>query len=314
MVIGRGGLIGSAVALIAEGKWATVPPISIPWEDKTRSQNALRELLTKFFSTFKGSYQKWIIFWCAGVGTVRQSSYVIEFEYEYAMFFANLIKNEFAEFGQTGSLFYSSSVGGIYGGARELPIDESLGACPNSQYGIVKSRVEDLFGTLVRTTGMRLAVGRIANVYGCGQKHHKQQGLVTQVCLATLQRRPIEIYVPLGTIRNYIHVEDAASTIVALAEFVSHQPEQSTSTKIICSESNLTLSSILYEVARIFGRRAPAVFSSKEPPQNFSLNLTARSIVHRNLEPPTFKLFPVGVAEVRNCLLNDLLRGQLLQN
>lgn len=311
LVIGRGGLIGSAVASIAESKWDTVPSVPIPWEDRLKSQNALRELLTIFFGAFKKPYRNWIIFWCAGAGTVRQSSVVIDLEYEYANFFSNLLETEFSEFGQQGTIFYSSSVGGIYGGVKNLVIDESLESCPNSQYGLVKFEVENIFRRLVGMTGSRLAVGRITNVYGCGQKQNKQQGLITQVCLATLRRRPIEIYVPLGTIRNYIHVEDAAKTVVALTEFVSRQTEQSTSTKIICSESNLALSTVLYEVARVFGRRAPTVFSSKELPPNFSPNLTARSVFQRNLEPRTFKLFPVGVSEVRNCLLKDLLYGQL---
>jgi UDP-glucose 4-epimerase len=74
-----------------------------------------------------------------------------------------------------------------------------------------------------------LVIGRISNLYGPGQKLDKQQGLISQLCLATARREVLNIFVPMDTLRDYLYVEDAAAMIHSLLRTaVQLQPDEPT--------------------------------------------------------------------------------------
>ena len=53
-------------------------------------------------------------------------------------------------------------------------------------------------------------IGRFSNLYGPGQNLGKLQGLISRLALSAVTRQPINIFVPLDTIRDYVYVDDAA--------------------------------------------------------------------------------------------------------
>ena len=57
-------------------------------------------------------------------------------------------------------------------------------------------------------------IGRIANLYGPGQNLDKPQGLVSQLCAAHLERRPVSIWVSLDTLRDYLYAPDCAQMVL----------------------------------------------------------------------------------------------------
>jgi UDP-glucose 4-epimerase len=60
---------------------------------------------------------------------------------------------------------------------------------------------------------------RPANAYGVQQPSRTGQGFLAAAIDATLSGREIEIYGEVGTVRDYVHVSDVASGIIAALDF-----------------------------------------------------------------------------------------------
>ena len=311
-VIGRGGLLGGAVARelgTFRDVWAPSKPIS--WTDIDAYQTTMDAAIDEFSSRLVGCGGPWTIYWCAGVGTIGASDDEINGEFERAEYFLQELGSQLAGVVSDGTLFYSSSAGGIYGASTEAPISEDSEVAINTAYGSMKLRVENLFAQWASAMNCRVAIGRISNLYGCGQNVQKQQGLVSAACLALLKQRPLEIFVPLDTIRNYLYVEDAARVIVGFTEKVSGLPMATAEQKIVCSPHNLSIAALLYEIRQVYGRRPPIGLGSRPISSLHNRNLSMNSVRHLEIEPQQFTLPAVGIAEIRRSLLVELMSGSL---
>lgn len=108
-----------------------------------------------------------------------------------------------------------SSGGTVYGVARTLPIAESHPTDPISPYGITKLAIEK-YGLMFKALfDLPVIVVRPGNAYGEGQRRLSGQGFIATAMQRVVQGEEVEIYGPSGTIRDYVHVEDIASGIVA---------------------------------------------------------------------------------------------------
>lgn len=108
-----------------------------------------------------------------------------------------------------------SSGGTVYGPTTSLPIGEDHPTRPVSPYGITKLTT-DLYAMMFhRTAGLPVVVVRPANAYAEDQRAGTGQGFIATAVAAVLAGREIEIYGPEGTIRDYIHVSDVATGILA---------------------------------------------------------------------------------------------------
>jgi UDP-glucose 4-epimerase len=113
------------------------------------------------------------------------------------------------------NVILASSAGGIYAGAPEVPLTERSPARPLSAYGEAKLRQEQALAHWAEgRPEVSTLVARIANLYGPGQRADKPQGLISQMSRCLIHRRPVHIYVPLDTVRDFVFVEDAAHALV----------------------------------------------------------------------------------------------------
>ncbi|MBU1312775.1 MAG: NAD-dependent epimerase/dehydratase family protein [Alphaproteobacteria bacterium] len=112
-------------------------------------------------------------------------------------------------------LLVASSGGTVYGIASDLPISEDHPTSPVSSYGITKLVVERyaLIHHLIK--GLPSTVVRPANAYGPGQKPFTGQGFIATAMGMALSGKPVTIFGAGDTIRDYIHVRDVASGLVA---------------------------------------------------------------------------------------------------
>jgi len=108
-----------------------------------------------------------------------------------------------------------SSGGTVYGPAGRHPIGECHPTIPVSPYGITKLATDCYAMMFHRTAGLPVVVVRPSNAYGAGQRAGTGQGFIAAAVGAILSGREIEIYGPKGTIRDYIHVSDVATGILA---------------------------------------------------------------------------------------------------
>jgi len=111
-----------------------------------------------------------------------------------------------------------SSGGTVYGVARSLPIAEDHPTFPISPYGITKLAAEKYASMFHHIYGLPVAIARPGNAYGEGQKPLTGQGFVAEAIARILAGETISLFGSEGTVRDYIHVDDVASGIVAVLE------------------------------------------------------------------------------------------------
>jgi UDP-glucose 4-epimerase len=107
---------------------------------------------------------------------------------------------------------FLSSGGAVYGeadGARETDLPR-----PASYYAIHKLAAEHY----VAVSGVPFAIARLANVYGPGQRSDLEGGVVAIFAEALAAGRPVTIYGDGEQRRDFVHVADVVSALVAMLD------------------------------------------------------------------------------------------------
>ena len=115
-------------------------------------------------------------------------------------------------------LVFVSSGGTVYGPVDRLPISEEQSANPISPYGITKLAIEKYAGMFQRIHNLPVVVVRPGNAYGEEQRPFAGQGFIATAVHSIIRGEEVGIYGDTGTIRDYVHVSDIASAIVAALE------------------------------------------------------------------------------------------------
>lgn len=111
-----------------------------------------------------------------------------------------------------------SSGGTVYGEAAALPITEAHSTHPISPYGVTKLTLEKYAHLYAVTRGLDVVCLRPANAYGEGQRPFTGQGFIATAMASALRGEPVCIFGARGTVRDYIHVHDIATGILAALE------------------------------------------------------------------------------------------------
>lgn len=117
------------------------------------------------------------------------------------------------------ALLFVSSGGTVYGDVHSLPITEETPNSPVSPYGITKLTVERYLLMYHKLRGLPAIIVRPANAYGKGQKPFTGQGFIATAMGMLLNNKPVTIFGENGTVRDYIHVKDIATGILAAMEY-----------------------------------------------------------------------------------------------
>ncbi len=110
---------------------------------------------------------------------------------------------------------YPSSAG-VYGVADKLPIAESDPLSPASPYGVHKRMSEDLCKSYAKNFGITVAMTRLFSVYGVGLRKQLLWDASQKI-----NNDENEFFGSGEEIRDWLHVEDAASLLIAAAEHAS---------------------------------------------------------------------------------------------
>jgi UDP-glucose 4-epimerase len=248
LLVGRG-LLGSHVERRLDRRGHDVRTVRVPWSDPA----AAARTLARAADEAGEADPAWRLVWCAGSGVVASREDRLEREVAQ---FADLCAGLRAA---PHTVFLASSAGGLYGGSPDsAPYSESSAVGPVSAYGRAKLAMEQVAAALAER-GTRVLVGRLANLYGPGQDLGKPQGLVSQICLAQLQRRPMGIYVSLDTLRDYLFVEDAADMVVASVDRMAATAPGTVIVKVLGSGRSVSVGMVVQEANRAFRRRCPVV-------------------------------------------------------
>jgi UDP-glucose 4-epimerase len=280
-VLGASGLLGTAVRQAVLARGDRLRTTSVPWTDSGAAVEAL-------LAGAADLPADWRMFWCAGAGVVASAPERLEAELAVVGGFLDRWRPP-----PGGAIFLASSAGGVYAGSAAPPFTEETEAVPLSPYGETKLRAEALFRDFAARTGVPLFVGRFSNLYGPGQHLDKGQGLISLLLRAHLTGVPLDVYVPLDTIRDYLYVDDAAAMAVAGLEW-AHERGVS-ATKILAAEQAHTIAGVIGEIRRITRRRPPVVVVPSPTARFQSLDLRMRSVVEPSLREHARTPFGVGI-------------------
>lgn len=292
-VVGGGGLLGGAVVTEARREGAPVHVSAVPWSESGSAIDVLGDTADELL----GRHRRVRLAWCAGAGVVGTSAQ--ELADELDVFTRVLDRVAGASRRQAGAevdVFLASSAGGLYAGSSGPPFTEEDAPEPLAPYGETKLAMERAATATARAYGVRLLIGRIANLYGPGQRLDKPQGIVSQLCRAQFEHRPLSIYVSLDTARDYLYVADAARMVLAGLDRLAGEPAGAVVTKILCSGAATSLASILGELHRISKRRPPIVLGVSPTARFQASDLRFRSVVWPELDPLATTTFPAGMA------------------
>lgn len=252
-IIGHG-LLGSAVRshIQADHSEAEVfPQENFSWNDPSAISSEFITAVTRF-SALAQQCGRYRIFWTAGRGIMSTREEDMRSETENFALFLRTLDADVRLKNIPGILCFSSSAGAVYAGSLDDVISEATAVAPTTPYGRGKLEQEALLMASAQPS-RGILIARMSNLYGSGQSRTKKQGLLTHIARCMLTRTPIHIYVPFDTMRDYLHVNDAAADLVRASALV--QPSECI-TKIIASEEPTTIAAIIGLFRRLT-RRSP---------------------------------------------------------
>jgi len=120
---------------------------------------------------------------------------------------------EAAKTSGVGRFVFMSSGGAIYG-ETAVAAGENTMPAPRNYYGMHKYVAEEF----VRASGISFAILRPSNVYGPRQRADAEGGVVAIFRECLLEGRPLVIHGEGNQVRDFIHVSDVVSAVIAALE------------------------------------------------------------------------------------------------
>jgi UDP-glucose 4-epimerase len=245
-IVGRGGLLGSAVSRATGPKFIELP---VPWEDHDAAVAVLESDLERFIRAARND--DWSVIWAAGSGVVGTTADKLAAETRILSHFVTRMR-DWRPAGR-GAFFLSSSAGGVYAGSTHPPFSESTTPRPLSPYGETKLAQEEIVRMTVDGC-VPLVIGRFSNLAGPGQNFVKQQGLVSQLCRAAVTRQSLNVFVPMETLRDYLDVDDAAAMVYTLVENAVRNQPSTPVLRNISSQRPVSVCTVLRTVQQVAHR------------------------------------------------------------
>jgi UDP-glucose 4-epimerase len=170
---------------------------------------------------------------------------------------------------------YVSSGGTVYGEASPLPISEEHPTRPISPYGVSKlacERYADLYRVCCDVPSI---IVRPGNAYGEHQAGNVGQGFIATAIWSYLHQQPVTIFGERGTKRDYIHVEDIATAILAILDKGMIGDTYNIGTGI--GTDNLQIIDLVASMAEYSGIAAPKVDIKPSRPFDVKANVLDNS-------------------------------------
>jgi len=304
-IVGSGGLLGSrlraAISRDASGSQCWVPPFKkFSWNAPRQLQEEFAESARQFGRVVRECPDgcDWGVVWAAGAGVIGTSEQVFAAETDTLQVLLNVVDAHLLNTpAASGLIFLSSSAGGVYGNCPDQTITEHSECRPISPYGANKQKQEELLNAWADDRPqVTCRIGRISNLYGTGQNLSKPQGLMSHISKCLIWQRPIHIYVPLDTIRDYVHVDDCARQIVScLSDWMAaSEPKRGGRVKIFAAEQPMSVAEIVGAFTRLASRRRPRVICA---PSALGLQ-QPRRLLFRSVVAPCVKVLPSTTLQV----------------
>ena len=278
LLLGGRGVLGSGFREVFAQQERDVVRLNPPWGQPAEVVRYLESRLPQEV----GAHGPCVVVWAAGVGSVGASAELLREETEGVRALGRAVASLPPERARQVSVVFASSAGALFGGHGSTLVGQDDVPTPISPYGREKLVQEQVLRETALSTGCRVVVCRISNVYGLADGRVTQRGLVSTAVRATRLRQPMTVFVSPDTRRDYVYNVDAAAMCLQLVDRAGPGWSQS----LVRDGTTRTVSSILALVGAVSGRRVPASYG--ERPET-------------RLQPPVLRFVPPrhGPDEVR---------------
>lgn len=302
-IIGAGGLLGSAIARQLPTSFVGS---AIPWDDTTGTAEILEADLTRFT---RESTDAWAIIWAAGAATTASTQSAMDAERATFEAFIELLKSHLPS--GRGAFVLASSAGGIYAGAGNPPFTAQTDPHPTGPYGELKFTQERI-ATDELSESIPVVLARIANLYGTGQRLDKTQGLISTLVKSAYTREPVNIFVPLDTLRDYIYTDDAARLVLHWTNIAVNRSTHGVTVRVVASGEPNTIGSVIATVGDVTRIRIPVAFGTHASAgaQARDVRLIPDTDATTQMLPTT--ALPDGIKRVALDLLDRIQQGDAL--
>lgn len=301
-IVGRGGLLGSAVSRAMGTEFVGFP---VPWGNREATE-VLDSDLERFIRAAEND--DWSIIWAAGSGVVGSTADTLAAD-THTM--SHLIKRvrDYRPAGQ-GAFFLSSSAGGVYAGSTHPPFSESTTPRPLSPYGETKLAQEEILRMMLEGY-VPLVIGRFSNLVGPGQNLRKPQGLVSQMCRAAVTRQSLSVFVPMETLRDYLYVDDAAAMVRTLVENAVHEQPSTPVLRNISSQRPVSVCGVVRTVQQVAHRTVRIALGTSPSSRYHVRDLRLCTRFPHEFEDVAITPFPVTVKRVYDEVLRQQVTARL---
>jgi len=294
-IVGRGGLLGSAVSRAMGPKFVELP---VPWEDHDAAAAVLDSDLERFIGAARND--DWSVIWAAGSAVVGSTSDKLAAETRIMSHLLTRLRD--SRPAGRGAFFLSSSAGGVYAGSSHPPFSESTTPRPLSPYGEAKLAQEEIL-RLTLEGRVPLVIGRFSNLAGPRQNLGKQQGLISQLCRAAVTRQSLSVFVPMETLRDYLYVDDAAAMVRVLVENAVHKQPSTPVLRNISSQRPVSVCTVVRTVQQV-AHRTVRIALGRSPSSNYHVrDLRLRTRYPHEFRGVVITPFPVIVKRVYDDVL-----------
>lgn len=297
-VLGSAGLLGAALcrALRDDGTELFFPAQRFSWDQALELSDQVAGAVRAFALQAQGA-DRWEIHWAAGVGTMGSTAQVLAPETQALTVLLEQLRSQPRLMAIPGALSFASSAGAIYAGASDEVITEDTPLAPTTAYATEKIRQEEMVRVFVAANPSTTAlIARISTLYGPGQATSKKQGLLGHMARCIIRNRPIQVFVPYDTIRDYVDADDAARAMVGTMR-AAHE-ESRVLTKIIASEDPTTIAEIVSIFKRLARRSPLVVRSANKLSSLYTRRVQFRSVVVSSYVRSPGKRLPVGISQL----------------
>ncbi len=252
-IVGRGGLLGSAVVRATGTKFTARP---VPWENHDAAADVLDSDLEGFIRA--AGNDDWSVIWAAGSGVVGTSTDKLAADTRIV---STCLRGSGTR-GQPVGAPYSSRPPqevSMPGRLIHRSVSRDATSAESVRRNETRSRGDPAHDT---RKPHPIVIGRFSNLAGPGQNLVKQQGLVSQLCRAVVQRQSLNVFVPMETLRDYLDVDDAAAMVRTLVEDAVQKQPSAPVLRNIASQRPVSVCAVVRTVQQV----APAGFASDSGP------------------------------------------------
>ena len=308
-VIGARGLLGGAIASAARRRtdWEVWNADPLPWGTGAQLASAAAAEAAALFSAASRAGDRWAIVWAAGIAVTNSPQETFDAELAEFRSVIEAVGTSLAASASPsrGTVFFASSAGGVYAGCDHPPFDESTVPAPISPYGRFKLAGEQVLRQFALDHPVTVVLGRIANLYGPGQRLDKMQGLISHLARAQFSPQPASIYVSLDTMRDYIYTTDCGELICDVIARSFEEPEPVTVVKNIASGQAVTIADLLGYFRTIAKQHPHVMLGSSAAAALQAHDLRLISTVWREVDRREYMPLPAGI----HATMADLLRA-----